>query len=93
MAQLLRKPSLVGYISQRFQQTQAKVAKVSFKEPHQPLGRLAVGPVFKNARLFPDKVAIRDRIAGMLFFGFVHQGGLTDLNFGLLQPTLMGIFL
>lgn len=70
MAQLLRKPSLVGYIGQRFQQTQAKVAKVSFKEPHQPLGRLAVGPVFKNARLFPDKVAIRDRIAGMLFFAF-----------------------
>lgn len=66
MAQLLRKPCLVGYISQRFQQTQAK-AKVSFKEPHQPLGRLAVGPVFKNARLFPDKVAIRDTIAGMLF--------------------------
>lgn len=74
MAQLLRKPSLVGYISQRFQQTQAKVAKVSFKEPHQPLGRLAVGPVFKNARLFPDKVAIRDRIAGMLFFWFCPPG-------------------
>lgn len=67
MAQLLRKPCLVGYISQRFQQTQAKVAKVSFKEPHQPLGRLAVGPVFKNARLFPDKVAIRDRIAAYTY--------------------------
>ena len=70
MSQFLRRSSFVGYLNRRFQQTQAKVASnVRVKEPQQPLGHLAVGPVFKNARLFPDRIAIRDRIAGSVYFG------------------------
>lgn len=65
MSQFLRRASVVSYINQRLQQTQTKVAsRIKMKEPLQPLGHLAVGPVFRNARLFPDKIAIRDRIAG-----------------------------
>ncbi|XP_066260758.1 malonate--CoA ligase ACSF3, mitochondrial [Euwallacea similis] len=69
MSQLLRKPLWVGYVSQRLQQTQAKVASPSkkVKEPNQPLGHLAQGPVFRNARLFPERVAIRDRIAAYTY--------------------------
>ncbi|XP_066157417.1 malonate--CoA ligase ACSF3, mitochondrial [Euwallacea fornicatus] len=69
MSQLLRKPLWVGYVSQRLQQTQAKVASPAkkVKEPHTFLGHLAQGPVFKNARLFPERVAIRDRIAAYTY--------------------------
>lgn len=68
MSQLFRRPVVFSYLNRRFQQTQARVAsKVKVSEPHEPLGHLAGGPVFRNARLFPDKIAIRDRIAGKNF--------------------------
>ncbi|XP_030750649.1 malonate--CoA ligase ACSF3, mitochondrial-like isoform X2 [Sitophilus oryzae] len=60
----LRRPLFVSYLSQRFQQTQVKVVS-KVKEPQVPLGQLALGPVFRNARLFPGNVAVRDRVAAV----------------------------
>lgn len=59
----LRRSTFLRYSNIRFQQTQAKVVN-SVKKPQNPLEELGFGPVFKNARLFPEKIAIRDRIAG-----------------------------
>ncbi|ENN70246.1 hypothetical protein HUJ04_013123 [Dendroctonus ponderosae] len=68
MSQLFRRPSFFSHLSRRFQQTQARVAsRDKVREPHEPLGHLAGGPVFRNARLFPDKIAIRDRIAAYTY--------------------------
>ncbi|XP_060530056.1 malonate--CoA ligase ACSF3, mitochondrial-like [Cylas formicarius] len=61
MSHLLRNRRIANYVTQRFQQTQVKV------KLNQTPGIVTTGPVFKNAKNFPDKVAIRDRIAGYTY--------------------------
>ncbi|XP_050295892.1 malonate--CoA ligase ACSF3, mitochondrial-like isoform X2 [Anthonomus grandis grandis] len=68
MSRFLRIPFVLNHLSRRFQQTQAKLAtKIKIKQPYQHLGCLAGGPVFRNAKLFPDRVAVRDKIAAYTY--------------------------
>ncbi|XP_076267014.1 malonate--CoA ligase ACSF3, mitochondrial-like [Rhynchophorus ferrugineus] len=62
----LRRSTFLRYSNVRFQQTQAKVVNNIKKQQNSP-EELALGPVFKNARLFPEKIAIKDRIAAYTY--------------------------
>ncbi|CAG9759697.1 unnamed protein product [Ceutorhynchus assimilis] len=83
MSRFLGRP--IFYINRRFQQTQAKIAS-KIKKPQQPLGHLAAGPVFRNARLFPNNIAVRDRIAAYTYANiFMSANELSKEITGLLD--------